>query len=175
MSKIAPTSAEALLYFEDIATDAMSRCGVPAKDAREQAARIRRALAARFGGRTMYITATPRRASQTGKIAEEVIPFLKAAVCGVLTELGINAKAKDRILDAEVAKLVDHFRGVPIYISMDKAARRSERIAAVRSQFNGHNHSELAERHGVCLQTIYRDLSADRIEAAPQPRRKRAI
>jgi Mor family transcriptional regulator len=167
VSEIAATSAEVLAYLEDIALDAMSKCGVPAKEAQRSAARLRRAIAARFGGGYIYLPLTGRKPrGAAASYSADFEPFVRSAILGVLAEQGVDVKAREPIVLAQCTKIVDHFRGAPIYISLDSGARRAERVTAVRAEFNGSNHFELAAKHGVCLQTIYKDLSRGRKPAA---------
>ncbi len=48
--------------------------------------------------------------------------------------------------------------GRQVYIGIGAKERADRRNAAIRAEFTGNNHAELARRHGVCVQTVYKIL-----------------
>ena len=69
-----------------------------------------------------------------------------------------------------IAALVQLFGGRPVYIPRNDAMKRARRNAQIWEEQGKLNARQLAEKHGLCLQGIYKILAAHRKEM----RKKRA-
>jgi Mor family transcriptional regulator len=61
-----------------------------------------------------------------------------------------------------VAELAHHFGGRPFYLPCGHAMRRAVRDAQIWAEFNGSNHVELCDRHGLTISQVYKIVAKQR-------------
>ena len=89
-----------------------------------------------------------------------------AEQCSVaLRETAGMDKDKAEQVGREIAdRMAAHWGGQNIYFPMGLSYKLSQRDRLIYDEFNGSNHSELARKHGVSLQWIYKIIKTVRQE-----------
>ena len=83
----------------------------------------------------------------------------------MLTEIaGQDAEKADQIGQEIAQRMAVHWGGQNIYFPMGLSYKLSQRDRLIYDEFNGSNHSELARKHGVSLQWIYKIIKTVRQE-----------
>eukprot|EP00828_Plagiopyla_frontata_P037647 TRINITY_DN49444_c0_g1_i1.p2 TRINITY_DN49444_c0_g1~~TRINITY_DN49444_c0_g1_i1.p2 ORF type:complete len:128 (+),score=16.49 TRINITY_DN49444_c0_g1_i1:74-457(+) len=101
--------------------------------------------------------------SKTRQRANALLDDLSAQVADrAHRDLGVS-KAEAKIFGDEVA---DHISmvwgGQNIYIAFDIVGRAQTRAAQIYDEFTGDNAHEIAQRHGLSVQYVYRIISRER-------------
>lgn len=76
-----------------------------------------------------------------------------------------NGKPREQAdLDAQTAveAIYSTFRGNMVYVPFNTAAKTAMLHARIFAQFDGRNQKELARRHGISLQHVYRIIKQQR-------------
>jgi Mor family transcriptional regulator len=79
-----------------------------------------------------------------------------------MVEVGVERGRAVRMGLAFADEFAERWQGEVLYIPKNRALRTAIRHAAVRSQFTGDNHQELAKIHGYNVRTIYKILKPSR-------------
>lgn len=61
-----------------------------------------------------------------------------------------------------VNTILETMGGTNLYVPLGLMANIGERDAVIRQEFTGHNHTELARRHGLSVQHVYRILKKEK-------------
>ena len=95
----------------------------------------------------------------------ELLVDMAQHVSSALTELLGIASDKAEHVGQEIAnRMAAHWGGQNIYFPMGLSYKLSQRDRLIYDEFNGSNHSELARKHGVSLQWIYKIIKTVRQE-----------
>lgn len=95
----------------------------------------------------------------------ELLIDLAHHVTVILVELlGIEQDRAEQVGREVADRMAAHWGGQNIYFPMGLSLKLSRRDRQIWEEFNGHNHSELARKHGVSLQWIYKIIKAVRQE-----------
>lgn len=87
----------------------------------------------------------------------ELLIDLAQHIAVTLIELAKLDKEQAEQLGREIAdRMAGHWGGQNIYFPMGLSYKLSQRDQAIYNEFNGINHSELARKHHVSLQWIYK-------------------
>lgn len=84
---------------------------------------------------------------------------------------GVEPTSAEAIAEACAEYVREHFGGQPLYWAKGETMRQRLKREAMWAEFNGRNHAELARKHGICLQQVYKRLAISRAEhrARQQP------
>lgn len=97
--------------------------------------------------------------------APELLADLSVHVAATLVELAGLDQDKAEQLGREIAdRMAAHWGGQIIYVPMGLYIGLSRRDKQIYDEFNGTNHSELARKHDVSLQWIYKIVRTVRRE-----------
>ncbi|MHA6913036.1 Mor transcription activator family protein [Ralstonia pseudosolanacearum] len=95
----------------------------------------------------------------------ELLVDLAQHSAAALVELAALDSEKAEQLGREIAnRMAAHWGGQNIYFPMGLSLKLSQRDQQIYDEFNGTNHSDLARKHGVSLQWIYKIVKAVRQE-----------
>ncbi|ARU23629.1 Mor transcription activator family protein [Ralstonia syzygii] len=95
----------------------------------------------------------------------ELLVDLAQHAASALVELASLDKDKADQLGREIAdRMAAHWGGQNIYFPMGLSLKLSQRDQQIYGEFNGTNHSDLARKHGVSLQWVYKIVKAMRQE-----------
>ena len=83
-------------------------------------------------------------------------PELSAALASIIEDE--QRKGREGLASRVVARVRRELGGRQVYISLGAKVRADARNAAMRAEFNGGNHAELAAKYGLCIQTVYKIL-----------------
>ncbi len=72
-----------------------------------------------------------------------------------------NVRAEEDAL-LVVNAILETMGGTTVYIPMGLMANISERDAIIKREFTGNNHTDLARRHGLSVQHVYRILKKEK-------------
>ncbi len=97
----------------------------------------------------------------------ELLTDLAAKTRALAEAHGLDSIRAQRLGDAVATRMADEWGGQQVYFPMDMLARNSERNAQIYRDFNGGNVADLAARHGLSIQAIYRILRAEREARRP--------
>lgn len=78
--------------------------------------------------------------------------------------LGLDKDKADEVGQNIADRMAAHWGGQNIYFPMGLSYKLSQRDRLIYDEFNGSNHSELARKHGVSLQWIYKIIKTVRQE-----------
>lgn len=111
-----------------------------------------------------------RRNTPMELLRHELLSDLASHVTQVLIDHGIDGSLADQAGTAAADHIADHWGGQLVNVPKDYRYRIAERDLQVFSEFRGHNHAELARRHGMTLRGIYKLLSRvrSRVQDAQQ-------
>ena len=77
---------------------------------------------------------------------------------------GLDKDKADQVGREIAERMASHWGGQNIYFPMGLSYKLSQRDRLIYDEFNGSNHSELARKHGVSLQWIYKIIKTVRQE-----------
>lgn len=92
----------------------------------------------------------------SAKPGVELLSDLADRIAMKLSELGIDPDRAADISQAVSDDMAGHWGGQLVYFPKGMYSILSKRDRQIYADFSGHNHDELAEKYGVCVQTIYR-------------------
>ena len=87
---------------------------------------------------------------------DEPIDLMREMIEIVRQELAVDACAADQIAAAIMRGMRRHFGAQKIYIPEQTRQEKSERDAAIKREYNGHNLEEVKHAHNVSRTTVYR-------------------
>lgn len=88
-----------------------------------------------------------------------------------LRSTGCDADQASAVAETVTEHVRERFGGVPNYWPKGSTWRHRKRLAAMWADFNGRNHTDLAQKYGMCVQRVYFNLAVYRreIQAKQQP------
>lgn len=92
----------------------------------------------------------------SAKPGVELLSDLADRVAIKLAERGIDTDTASDIAQTVADDMAGHWGGQLVYFPKGMYAILSKRDRQIYSEFTGHNHDTLAEKYGVCVQTVYR-------------------
>jgi Mor family transcriptional regulator len=93
----------------------------------------------------------------------ELLTDLTEHIAVALVELvSMEADAARHVAQEVSDRMAAHWGGQNLYFPMGLSVKLSRRDRQIYEEFNGTNHSELARKHGVSLQWIYKIVKAVR-------------
>lgn len=92
--------------------------------------------------------------SVAGEFLDDFIRFNKE----LLLKIGHDTNQADEVSRQIAQRMCDEWGGQIIYFPKYKRAGLSDRDLKIWQEFNGNNHRELARKHQMSLQAIYRIL-----------------
>ncbi len=88
--------------------------------------------------------------------APELINNLFEVISDSLRKNGIAEEEATSIAIDATNEVIHNWRGQQIYIPQALQMQLSQRDLHIYHSFNGYNHSELAKKHGISVQRIYK-------------------
>lgn len=130
-------------------------------------------LCTHFGGAPYYLGGRmgSARSPEDGTIPDHLSDVAQQMILkmeATLSEKVDLAQARSISLEIVLA-LATLFSGRPVYIPRNDSMKRAARIANVAAEQGKLSARQLAIKHGVCLQTIYKDI-ADHQQALKRSR-----
>lgn len=97
--------------------------------------------------------------------APELLTDMLAHITSALVDLADMPADQAARLGQEITdRMASHWGGQNIYFPMGLSARLSERDRKIFEEFDGSNHSDLARKHKVSLQWVYKIIKQVRQE-----------
>lgn len=81
-----------------------------------------------------------------------------------LRQAGIEPAHAAATSEAAAEYVREHFGGQPLYWAKGESMRQRRARERMWAEFTGNNHAELARKHGICLQQVYRRLKISQTE-----------
>jgi Mor family transcriptional regulator len=100
--------------------------------------------------------------SGTRQIGAELLVDVAGKVTALAKEHGMDDDRAARLGTEAASRLAEDWGGQQVYIPMDLLARNKDRNAAIYREFTGDNVADLASKHGLSIQAIYRIIKAER-------------
>ncbi len=106
----------------------------------------------------LHPTASTTRKRAIAAAAEDVLTVIEAEARAVA--LAFGASAPDAVAAALVDRLLVRIGGAPLYLPRTDPRKRARQHAAIRAQFDGKNHVELARSHELSVRRVRQILKA---------------
>lgn len=90
----------------------------------------------------------------------ELFDDLSVTLSGEMQRLGISEETAAQVSEAACERICSHWGGQLIAVPKDAKYKRSQRNKAIKLEFNGKNHAELARKFGLTQRAIYKVLSS---------------
>lgn len=105
------------------------------------------------------------RAKEKPSRGSEFLGTVATACAKALREVvGMDAEQAEAVADEVCAAVVASHGGGPTYIGIEYLPKIRGIHRRIWAEFNGHNHAELAKRHGYTLVHVYRIIKRMRQE-----------
>ncbi|POA99713.1 DNA-binding protein [Chromobacterium sinusclupearum] len=69
-----------------------------------------------------------------------------------------ESRQAEKIAQEITRRMAQHWGGQNIYFPLGKSSKSAERDRQILQEFNGGNHAELALKHGISVQWVYKIL-----------------
>lgn len=160
IKKVTDVAAEMI----DVAADVLKRRGLTNGD--ELGGLVILEICRLYGGAPVYLGGKPdgtrARTGESGArsltaVAKEIAGVAKGCLLGKV-EPGTEAALAVDV----VAALADLFSGRPVYVPRNELTKRAVRDAQIIAECGKLSPRELAKKHGMCLQNIYKIIQRQR-------------
>ncbi|UTH76082.1 Mor transcription activator family protein [Chromobacterium sp. IIBBL 290-4] len=73
-----------------------------------------------------------------------------------------ESRQAEKIAQEITRRMTQHWGGQNIYFPLGKSTRSAERDQRILQEFTGANHAELAQKHGISVQWVYKIIKNQR-------------